>query len=113
MRVHPLSEEEKITQVQLPADAGTGAAAHYGGLDFREVPFLVIGEKFEELFAHDQSQDGVTQKLEPFVRGQSGVRTGSVGQGRSEEFGLAKAVLDRFLALLQNFRLAAYEFLLH
>src|SRR5690348_10914233 len=114
MGVHSLAEEQKSAEVELLADTRAGTPANDGRVDLRQSGLLVIREAFEELFADYDAQDGITEELEPLIRSQSCVGAGSMGEGCAKELGLAKTVIDRFLALLQNLRLAAgCQFLLH
>src|SRR5207249_1523579 len=68
VEVHSLAQEEKIAEVEKPANVSAGAAADHHRFDLGEIAFLIVGKTQEELFAGDQTQDGVAQEFEPLVR---------------------------------------------
>ena len=86
-----LAEEEKIAEADLLAELRTGLAADNDRLDLGEVAFLIIGKALEELFAGDQSQDGVAEELEALVGVVPGVlRAPRTMRQRSRELGFVR-----------------------
>src|SRR4051812_13472734 len=100
--VHPLAEEEEIAKTHFATESGTAAATNDNRFDFGEITFLIVGKAEVELLTRNQSQHGIAKKFQPFIRCKAGVGAGSVRQGRAQQFGLTKTVIDGVLAFLQN-----------
>src|SRR5438105_3092379 len=114
MQVHAFAQKEKVTQVENAADAGARPPAHDHRFDLCQVAFLVIRKALKELFARDEPEDGIAEKLEALVGGQTGVGPGGVRQGGAKQIRLAKLVADDLLALFQDLGFATRgQFLRH
>ena len=66
---HSLAENQTFLQSQPVADSSTGLAAHHDRLDFRQIPFQVVGEFAKEQLADNKAQHGIAEKFQPFVTG--------------------------------------------
>ncbi len=67
----------------------------------RQLPFEILGELEEELFADDRTEDGIAQKLEALVRNQPVVGSRRVRQGFAQVGGIFERVIEHVLAMLE------------
>src|SRR5262249_14361229 len=63
MQVHPFAEKEEVTEVEDAANAGTSSPADDHRFDLRQIAFLIVGEALKELFAGDEAEHSVAEKL--------------------------------------------------
>ena len=70
MRAHPFADDQKLVDAQLFGNLRAGAPRYDDRLDLRQVPLEIIRELPKQHLTDDRTQDRVTQKLEPFIRGQ-------------------------------------------
>ena len=99
MRRHPLAENQKLLHPQRLADLRARLAADDHRLDLRQVAFEVLGVLVKKQLADHRAEDGIPQKLQPFVGGQAVLGARSVGQGSLQQLDVVKLVADPLLAV--------------
>ena len=92
-----LAELEKSIESEFQADFGTGGAADYRRLDPGHFPLGSLGICPEQVVAHDQSQHGIAEELEPLVAFQSGGCGGGVRQASAQDFEIIEVDADGLL----------------
>ena len=98
----PLPQEQELRQGERFADLGAGAAADDDRFDPRQLALGFFGKAVVERLADDGTENGVSQKLEPLVRRQPVVGTGSVRQAVAQQIAVLKPKVERGLALVQH-----------
>ena len=68
--LHPLAELEGVVEAELDGDLGADLSGDDCGFDFGELAFEECGEDLVEVFADEESEDGVAEELEAFVGGE-------------------------------------------
>src|SRR5262249_33935801 len=78
------------------------AAADDDGFDPGQLSLGFFGKAVIKHLADDGAENGVTQELKPFVRGQPMVRSRCVRQAVAQQIAVLKAKVERGLALLEH-----------
>ncbi len=98
----PFSDEEAFVELQFFSDRLTGDAADDRRFDLGHSPFADFRKLVKESLANHETEHGIAEKFQSFVRGQRRVGPGRVRQRFLEQGRIFKPVSDIFLALFKD-----------
>jgi hypothetical protein len=97
--VFSFSEQEIVTETDLAGNGGEGRFTHDCCTESREVALGRIRAGLHQMFAYDETEDGVAEELHPFIviGDPVLVRIGFVGERTFEELCVLEGIPDPLL----------------
>ncbi len=98
---HAATDNQAAIEPQRAGDSTTGTPTDHCRLDLRQVPLVVLGVILVEPLANGQSENGVAEKLQPFVASQTVGGPRSMCQRREQQRLILELIVDDLLAFGQ------------